>query len=122
MASVERQWFPLSPQGWLAIVGLAFICQIMGQGLVAYSLKRISAGAVATTFLLEPVFPALAAWWLFAEHLSLSNALAFGVVAVGIYLAVSSPSALDTGEGAGGVLLDPSSSATPDPPQEDQTP
>ena len=125
MACLEPEWFPLSSQGWLAIVGLAFICQIMGQGLVAYSLKRISAGAVATTFLLEPVFPALAAWWLFAEHLSLSNALAFGVVAVGIYLAVSSPSALGTGEGAGGVLLDPVS-ADPrlqqETMQEDQTP
>jgi len=51
MAIVEPHWFPLSTQGWLAIVGLAFICQFMGLGLVAYSLKQISAGAMARTFL-----------------------------------------------------------------------
>ena len=114
-AWVEPEWFPLSVQGWLAILGLALISQIAGQGLVTYSLKRISAGAVATTFLLEPVTPAIAAWWLFAEHLSLSNALAFGVVALGIYLAVSSPSALDTGESAGGVILEPAEVCPIDP-------
>ncbi|MGA0201379.1 MAG: DMT family transporter, partial [Prochlorotrichaceae cyanobacterium] len=114
-AWVEPEWFPLSVQGWLAILGLALISQIVGQGLVTYSLKRISAGAVATTFLLEPVTPAIAAWWLFAEHLSLSNALAFGVVAIGIYLAVSSPSALDTGELAGGIILEPAEVCPIDP-------
>lgn len=96
----EERWFPVSRGGWLAAIGLAFISQIAGQGLVAYSLKRISSGVVATTFLFEPVAPAIAAWLLFSERLSLSNAIAFGVVTLGIYLAVSSKSAIEEAEAA----------------------
>jgi len=82
--------FPISRSGWLSVIGLAIVCQVVGQGLQAYSLKRLSSGLVGVFLLLDPVLAALVAWVLFAEHLSLFNGFAFAVVLVGIYVAKSS--------------------------------
>ena len=90
----EDQFFPMSWQGWLAVVGLALISQTIGQSLVAYSLNQLSSGLVAITFLLEPVVAAAVAWVLFAETLSLLNAIGFTLVILGIYVALSSQSAI----------------------------
>ncbi|MEG4420824.1 DMT family transporter [Microcoleus sp. LAD1_D5] len=85
--------FPYSWQGWLAVIGLAVICQAFGQGLLIHSLGRLSSGFVALFLLLEPLITAIIAGVLFAESLSLFNWLAFSVVLAGIYLAKSSSSA-----------------------------
>lgn len=85
--------FPYSWQGWLAVIGLAVICQAFGQGLLIHSLGRLSSGFVAIFLLLEPVITAILAWILFSESLSLFNWLAFAVVLTGIYLAKSSGNA-----------------------------
>ncbi|NMG06652.1 hypothetical protein DP117_07130 [Brasilonema sp. UFV-L1] len=73
-------------------MGLALICQVLGQGLIVHSLSRLSSGFVATAFLLDPVLSSIEAWAIFSEQLSLSNWLAFITVLMGIYLAVSSQS------------------------------
>lgn len=90
----EDRFFPISNQGWLAVMGLALVSQTLGQGLVAYSLDKLSSSLVAMTFLLEPVMAAAGAWFLFGEHLSLLNGLGFSVVILGIYIAISSQSAI----------------------------
>ncbi|MGK7905517.1 MAG: DMT family transporter [Hormoscilla sp.] len=90
MLIAEDHIFPISALGWLWAIGMAFICQIVGQGLQAYSLKRLSSGLVGIFLLLDPVFAALTAWVVFSESLSLFNWAAFGVVLAGIYLAKSS--------------------------------
>lgn len=90
LAVSEGQLFPHSQEGWLSVVGLALISQGLGQGLVAYSLNKISSGVVAVSFLLEPIIPALSAWILFSENLSPLNGLSFCLVLTGIYLAVTS--------------------------------
>ena len=90
----EGQFFPLSGQGWLAVLGLALISQTLGQGLVTYSLNQLSSGIVAITFLLEPVIAATIAWVLFSETLSVLNAIGLSLVIFGIYVAISSQSAL----------------------------
>lgn len=105
----ETQIFPMTLSGWLSVVGLALVCQILGQGLQAYSLKRLSSGIVGILLLLDPVLAALIAWFVFFEHLSLSNWLAFGVVLVGIYLAKSSRYAED-------VMRTPESEQPPERP------
>lgn len=86
----EEQLFPISGSGWLSVISLAIVCQVIGQGLQAYSLKRLSSGLVGVFLLLDPVLAALVAWVLFSEHLSVFNAFAFGVVLLGIYVAKSS--------------------------------
>ncbi|OLP16748.1 EamA family transporter [Leptolyngbya sp. 'hensonii'] len=91
--------FPSSWQGWLTVICLSVVCQIIGQGLLIHSLNHLSAEFVALFLLLEPVLAALGAWAFFSENLSLFNLAAFGIVITGIYLALSSSaSCLSHGE------------------------
>lgn len=86
----EDRLFPISASGWLSVIGLAIVCQVLGQGLQAFSLKRLSSGLVGILLLLDPVLAALTAWVLFAESLTLFKWTAFFVVLLGVYLAQSS--------------------------------
>jgi drug/metabolite transporter (DMT)-like permease len=86
--------FPYSTGGWLAVIAFAIVCQVLGQGLLAYCLKQLSSGFAGIFLLLEPVLTACFAWVIFTESLSFFNAIAFVMVLVGIYLAKSSSSAV----------------------------
>ncbi len=88
------RFFPHSVSGWFFVIFLALICQILGQGLIAYSLNRLSSGFVAITTLLDPVLSSIEAWAIFSETISFSNWVAFAVILLGIYLAASSQSAV----------------------------
>lgn len=83
--------FPVTWGGWLTAIALAVVCQVIGQGLIAYSLARYSAGLVAVLMLMIPAIAAILAMVIFAEKLSLWNWLMFSVVLGGIYIAVSAP-------------------------------
>lgn len=85
----EGQLLPTSGTGWSAVIGLGLICQVVGQGLLTYSLKRFSSGLVAVSMLTIPVIAAILAVLIFAETLTLLNWIAFLVVLIGIYLAIS---------------------------------
>jgi drug/metabolite transporter (DMT)-like permease len=85
----EDRVFPSSVSGWQAVICLALLCQVIGQGLLSYSLKRFSSGFVSLFLLLEPLITAMLAWAIFFERLSLLNCLAFFVILTGIYLAQS---------------------------------
>ncbi|MDX2096650.1 MAG: DMT family transporter, partial [Leptolyngbyaceae cyanobacterium bins.59] len=89
----EGPLLPQSWQEWLIVIGLALVCQILGQGLLVYSLRHLSSEFIALFLLLDPVLAAIGAGILFAEQLSFLNWLAFSIVLVGIYLAMLSPSA-----------------------------
>ncbi len=86
--------FPYSWNGWLAVICLAGICHVLGQGLVTYSLDKLSAGFVAIFLLIDPVLTAIEAWIIFSERLSLWDWIAFVLVLLGIYLALSSKSSI----------------------------
>ncbi|MEH2054463.1 DMT family transporter [Nostoc sp.] len=89
---LENRLFPYSWTGWFFIIFQALFCQVFGQGLLAYSLSRISSGVVAVTLLLEPVLASIFAWFIFSEQVGLFDWAIFAVVLVGIYLAQSSQS------------------------------
>ncbi len=89
----EDVLFPYSWAGWLTIIAQALVCQVLGQSLQAYNLKRFSSGFVAVFLLLDPVITAILAWIIFSEKLSPLNWLAFSVVLAGIYIAKSSQGA-----------------------------
>lgn len=97
----EGQLFPTSGVGWSAIIALALVSQVIGQGLLTYSLARFSSGFVAVSMLAIPVIAAVLAMLLFAETLSLFNWSAFAVVLIGIYLAVTAKNAGIKAEGRG---------------------
>jgi drug/metabolite transporter (DMT)-like permease len=88
------QLFPTSWQGWLTVIALASVCQILGQGMLVHSLDQLSSEFVALFLLLEPIVAGVGAWALFSEQLGLLNLVAFAIALVGVYLSLSSPSAL----------------------------
>lgn len=85
----EDRLFPASLSGWLAVIGLGILCNLIGVGALFYSLKQFSSGFVSLILLLEPMIAAFLAWAIFAEGLSFLNGLTFVVVLSGIYLAKS---------------------------------
>ncbi|WP_292764309.1 EamA family transporter [Nostoc sp. NOS(2021)] len=98
---LEDRLFPYSWTGWFFIIFQALFCQVLGQGLLAYSLSRISSGIVAVTLLLEPVLASIFAWFIFSEQVGLFDWATFAVVLMGIYLAQSSQSTVQvTNEGS----------------------
>lgn len=88
----EENLLPVSWHGWLLVFLLAIICQVLGQGLLVYSLKQFSSSFAAIFMLLKPVVTAFLAWIIFAENLSLLNGVALILILSGIYMAKSSSS------------------------------
>ena len=88
----EDQLFPSSWQGWLAVISLALICQVIGQILVIYSLNQLSASFVALFIMLDPLLSAIEAWIIFSERLSFFSWMGFSLVLVGIYISTYSKS------------------------------
>lgn len=81
--------FPFSFSGWLSVLALALVNQILAQGLVAYVLESLTAEVVALYFLIIPGLSAILGWLIFAESLSLFNLLSFSIILIGIYLALA---------------------------------
>ena len=78
---------PRSIAGWLTLVGLAWISQCAGQGLIAYALAHLRAAFSSVSLLFQPVMAALFAWLLLGEPLVPLQIAGGGVVLAGIYLA-----------------------------------
>ncbi len=98
---IEERLFPYSWMGWFFIIFQALFCQVLGQGLITYSLSRISSSVVAVTLLLNPVLSSIFAWFIFSEQVGLFDWATFVIVLVGIYLAQSSQSTVQvTNEGS----------------------
>ncbi|MFN6516045.1 MAG: DMT family transporter [Nostoc sp. CreGUA01] len=86
----QDQLFPSSVHGWLWVISPAVICQVLGHGLLTYSLAKFSSVVVSLVHLLEPVFSAIFAFVIFSEKISFFNLTGFAVVLIGLYLAISS--------------------------------
>jgi drug/metabolite transporter (DMT)-like permease len=97
----EKEIFPSSLEGWIPVFCLALFCQVIGSGILGYSLKQFSSGFIALFLLLEPIITATLAWLIFAENLSLFNWLAFFVVLIGIYIAKSGQGSNKEGQKVG---------------------
>jgi len=78
--------FPASVMGWVWIACLVLISELLGQGLLARSLRRFSSTFIAIVMLLEPFFTAIFAYFIFSEQLSLMNWIGFFLVLVGVYV------------------------------------
>jgi drug/metabolite transporter (DMT)-like permease len=73
--------------GWAALAGMAIGPQLIGHTSYNWSLKHVSATFVAVVTLGEPVGSALMAFLFFGESLAPMQALGFGLLLAGIYLA-----------------------------------
>ncbi len=88
----QEQIFPSSSLGYFAVIGLAIICQVIGQGLVVYSLDKLSANFVALFLVLDPGFTTLKASVIFSEGLSFLSWIALFISLFGVYLTLFSKS------------------------------
>jgi drug/metabolite transporter (DMT)-like permease len=78
---------PAGAQGWLVLLGLAWITHAGGQGLITYALAHLPAAFSSVGLLLQPVLAAAFAWLLLAEPLGTLQFAGGAVVLAGIYLA-----------------------------------
>ncbi|MGB3510353.1 MAG: DMT family transporter [Microcoleaceae cyanobacterium] len=86
--------FPYSWVGWLFLILLA--ATSTSEVLIVYSLKQLPSSLVALVLLIDPVLSAIVAWRIFSEQLGWLNWIAFAVILLGVYLAISSKSAVKT--------------------------
>ncbi|MBA4446885.1 DMT family transporter [Cylindrospermopsis raciborskii CS-506_D] len=94
LAIVNQNFFPVSLQGWAAVIALALLSQVIGHGLIIYSLNYLSSGVVAVSMLLDPVISAIFAWVILREHITILNGILSCIVLFGIYVSLSSNNAV----------------------------
>lgn len=82
-----QPFLPAGPSGWVVLVALALVTQIMGQGLIAYAFAHLPASLSSVSLLIQPVVAALVAWQLFGEAVGPVQFLGGAVVLAGIWLA-----------------------------------
>jgi drug/metabolite transporter (DMT)-like permease len=82
-----QPFLPEGPRGWLVLVGLALVTQIIGQGLIAYAFAHLSAALSSVSLLVQPVTAAIFAWLLLGEAIGPAQAIGGAVVLAGIWVA-----------------------------------
>ncbi len=78
---------PHSPSGWLVLLGLALVCQVGGQSLIAYAMAHLPASFSAVSLLIQPVMATLYAWVLLGERIGPMQIVGGAIVLAGIYVA-----------------------------------
>ena len=84
--AMEGAFFPATTWGWWPLLGLAVICQIGGQAVIAYALAHLTAALSSVSLLIQPLTAAIAAWIIFHEVLSPIQRLGGLMLILGIYL------------------------------------
>lgn len=92
----ETRLFPISLNGWVAVISLALVCQVLAQIMLVYSLKKFSPVFVSLALLLESVVAGIAAWGVLGESLRFSEWTSISVILIGLYFSLSSQSAVKT--------------------------
>lgn len=82
----EDNIFPTSQLGWIAVISMAAIGEMIGHGLLVYSVKFFPSSFVAISMLLEPIIAIILAWIIFSERLDALTWLALALVLIGVYL------------------------------------
>lgn len=78
---------PVWPQDWGPVVGLALSSQLIGQGLLVYSLRHFSPLAIGLALLTQPAIAALAGWFAFGETLAPVDVLGMALLAAALVIA-----------------------------------
>ncbi len=78
---------PAAGSGWLVLLGLALVSQVLGQGLIAYAFAHLPASLSSVSLLIQPVMATLFAWALFGEAVGPVQFTGGAVVLAGIWIA-----------------------------------
>lgn len=81
---------PVWPQDWGPVVGLALSSQIIGQGLLVYSLRHFPPLAIGLALLTQPAVAALAGWFAFGETLGPIDLVGMALLAAALVIARAS--------------------------------
>ena len=82
-----ESFFTSSWRGWLVLLGLAWMSQVLGQGLIVYGLAHLPASFSSVGLLIQPVAAALLAWMLLGEAVGAWQLTGGVAVLVGILVA-----------------------------------
>ncbi|HLO89393.1 MAG TPA: DMT family transporter [Nostocaceae cyanobacterium] len=82
----EDNILPTTTLGWITVICMAAIGEMIGHGLLVYSVKFFPSSFVAITMLLEPIIAIILAWIIFSEGLGTLTWLALALVLLGVYL------------------------------------
>ena len=77
---------PLWPGDWRPLFALAFVSQILGQGLMVAALGRVRPMVIGVTLLTQPVVSVAIGWTLFDERLALPDLAGGAMVAAALVL------------------------------------
>ncbi|MBB3859833.1 drug/metabolite transporter (DMT)-like permease [Novosphingobium hassiacum] len=78
---------PVLPQHWLPVIGLMIASQIIGQGLLVYSLGHFPPLVIGLVLLTQPAVSIIAGWFAFGEVLTLPDAIGMALVGAALVLA-----------------------------------
>lgn len=86
-ALFENAWLPLTLAGAAALLAMAWISHVGGQGLLAFALGHLSAAFSSLVIFLEAVAGAGFGWLFFGEALGLPQVVGGGAILAGIWIA-----------------------------------
>lgn len=89
-----NDFFPATSKTWLELITLGILCQALGHGLLAYSLKKFSSGFISVGLLFESIFSFAFGWIFFQEMLNRLDLIMFFVILLGLLLVKTSNSSL----------------------------
>ena len=78
---------PVWPHNWGPVVGLALSSQLIGQGLLVYSLRHFPPLAIGLALLTQPAVAALAGWLAFGETLGVLDIVGMALLAAALVIA-----------------------------------
>ena len=84
---IENDFAPVTAYGVAALLALALLAHVGGQGLLAFALGHLSAVFSSLVIFLEAFTAALVGWLILAEALTLFQALGGAAIVVGIWIA-----------------------------------
>ena len=87
MGVMEGFYMPSNFKELAPLLALAILCDIGGQGLMAFCLGKLSANLSSVLVLFQPIIAAIYAYFIFAERLSLIEICGIFITLIGIYFA-----------------------------------
>jgi drug/metabolite transporter (DMT)-like permease len=84
---IGQKIFPDTAHGWVLLLGLALIAQVVGQGLIAYALAHLPASFSSVTLSVQPLAASVYAASLLGERLALAQIVGGVIVLAAIVLA-----------------------------------
>jgi drug/metabolite transporter (DMT)-like permease len=77
---------PVGIKEWTVLFSIAIFIQVVGQGLLVFTLGKLNPAVAAVTLLAAPITSVIAAWLIFSEHLSFIKILGALIILASIFI------------------------------------